>query len=225
MKSICLKTVNTESIDYLLENLNKLKLDNIYLSLKNFKIYTNIIIHFTGKNEKLFTMEIAKLLTYLVIDLYEENIINNIIKNEYFYFDSIERNQILEITIEDLYNQEETVLSRDKIFDYLFNNFYEYLNYNKSIVIKGFITFRIKNYIDILIYVFVIIICLIPLPYYIDAPGGLINVFDKISEISELSKRVAYLLFVAIFLITEHLDLLFSNISKRFRLFPNIFII
>lgn len=151
MKSICIKTTNQKTIEYLLEKLGNFELDDIYFSYKQFKIYKNIIIHFTGKNEKIFIEKISEMLTCLVLDLFEETIINNLISNEYFYFDNLERKQIENITIDDLYNYEESIHPRDKSFDILFRNFYNYLLNHKSIVLKGFVTFRIKNYFNILL--------------------------------------------------------------------------
>lgn len=151
MKSICIKTNNQKSIEYLLESLDELKLDNVYFSCKKFKIYKNIIIHYKGNDEQLFLQQISKILSTLVIDLFEEPIINNIIYGEYFYFDTLEKHQIADNTLIDLYDDEECVYPRENAFSLLYNDFFEYLNSNKSIVLTGFITFRIKNYIEILI--------------------------------------------------------------------------
>ena len=63
MKSICIKTNNSKSIEYLLEKLKNSHLDNIRFSYKHFKIYKNIIIHFSGKNEKFFLTYISMLLS------------------------------------------------------------------------------------------------------------------------------------------------------------------
>ena len=91
MKSICIKMTNQNITEHLLEHLNKIKLDDVYFSCKKFKIYYNIIIHFKGKNKILFSEEISKLLSTFIIDLFEEKIIQNLIKSEYFYFDANEQ--------------------------------------------------------------------------------------------------------------------------------------
>ena len=54
MKSICIKTNNTNTLEYLLNELNSIDLDNICFSTNKFKHYKNIIIHYTGKDTKLF---------------------------------------------------------------------------------------------------------------------------------------------------------------------------
>ncbi len=150
MKSICIKTNNRHSIEYLLEELNNFDLENIYFSCKKFKFYRNIIVHFTGENEELFLYELSKILACLVLDLYEENIINKIVSSEYFYFDNSERNQITQNTFNDLFDEEEATYPRNQCFSLLCNDFFEYLCSSHSIVLMGFITFRIKNYIEIL---------------------------------------------------------------------------
>lgn len=148
MKSICIKTNNTQSIEYLLNKLKYSNIDNIYFSYKQFKKYKNIIIHFVGKNEQTFIYEISSILSNLVIDLFEKKIIDAIIEKEYFYFNTLEQNQISNITQKQLYDKYESLYPQNTCFYLLHNNFYDYLITNKSIVLNGFITFRIKNYIE-----------------------------------------------------------------------------
>ena len=148
MKSICIKITNPKVAEYLLEKLNNFELDDIYFSCKKFKIYQNVIIHFNGKNEKLFLKKVSDMLSSLILDLFEENIIKNLIKSEYFYFDNLEQLQIANIAYEDLYDKEESVYDLKERTNLLCSDFYEYLLINRSIVLKGFITFRIKNYLE-----------------------------------------------------------------------------
>lgn len=148
MKSICIKLTNQNTAKYLLEQLDNFELDSIYFSYKKFKIYYNVIIHYKGKNIDLFCKNLAKILSFTIIDLYEENIIKNLIKSEYFYFDSLERQQIANTTYEDLYEAEESVYKPEKRFELIYQTLYNYLNSNHSIVLKGFITFRLKAYFE-----------------------------------------------------------------------------
>ena len=150
MKSICIKTNNQKAIQYLLDELNNIEIDNIYYSCKKFKIYQNIIVHYTGNNIKVFYNELSYILSNLVIEIYEDTIINKLILNDYFYFDILERKQIAELTLEDSYDPEETEMPRDQIFDTLYKIFYKYISTDHSIFLKGFLTFRIKDYIEIL---------------------------------------------------------------------------
>ena len=151
MKSICIKLTSKKTTKYLLEQLNKLEIDNIYFSCKKFKFYYNVIIHFKGKNIDFFLKTLSQTLSFTIIDLYEKNIIDNLIKSEYFYFENSERKKIANITYEDLYNIEEALYSSSARFDFLYKTIYNYLETNHSIVFKGFITFRLKKYFEYLL--------------------------------------------------------------------------
>ncbi len=140
-KSICIKTNKSEDISYILEELAQLKLDNVYFSCKNFKHFTNIIIHYKGISTSLFLYFISKILTYLVLDLYENLIIKKLISLEYFYFSMPEQNEIFNICIDNL-NYEDSL---DR-FESIQNSFFDYLKENKSVNLNGFINFRLFNY-------------------------------------------------------------------------------
>lgn len=144
MKTLCIKTNNLKAINYLLENLKKLELNDVCFSCHKFKVYHNIIIHYKGKDLKLFLSTISNLLVFLVLDLFEDIIIRKILQNEYFYFDNMEKKQILN-KVEDIYlDDEKRVTNKENI---LFNSFYDYINDNNKIFLKGVITFRLKKYI------------------------------------------------------------------------------
>ena len=81
MKSICIKTNNQKSIDYLLDGLNNTYLDNVYFSCKKYKTYNNIIVHYTGNNTEAFLKELSYILSNLIIDIFEIDIIRKIINN------------------------------------------------------------------------------------------------------------------------------------------------
>ena len=148
MKSICIKLSNEKSVQYLLEQFNKFEIKNIYFSCKKFKIYYNVIVHYNEKNISEFLKSLSTTLTFFIIDMYEKNIIDNLIKSEYFYFDISERNKITNITYEDLYNTEEAVYSPSERFDGIYKTIYNYFLNNHSILLKGFVPFRLKNYFE-----------------------------------------------------------------------------
>ena len=145
MKTICIKTNNKKSINYLLENLKSLKMDNVYFSCHKFKVFSNIIIHYKGNNLELFLSTISNILVFLVFELYEENIISKILQHDYFYFDSIERKQIIDKTQNLFLDDVESYTTKESI---LFNIFYQFLKDNDKLFLKGFLTFRAKKYIE-----------------------------------------------------------------------------
>ncbi len=148
MKSLCIKTNNSNNIDYLLNELEHINIDNVYFVCKEFKSYNNIIIHYTGLDEELFLNEIATLLSYLVIDNFEETFLKHIISEEYFYFDKYEIKKVMEICFEILYESDE--FSFDNRYLILFDIFYNYITSSKELFLFGFISFRLKEYLNFL---------------------------------------------------------------------------
>ena len=148
MKSICIKSNNSNLLDYLLNELNYIEIEPVYISSNKFKNYKNIIIHYRGNDNKKFIHEVSCILSCLVIDELEENFLKNIIQKNYFYFNSNEKKQILDICFDTFSNDFNTYF--DKKYNCLISDFESYLKNNKSIVLTGFINFRIKNYILIL---------------------------------------------------------------------------
>ena len=148
MKSLCIKTNNSNLLSYLLNELNNRDLKNICFSENKFKHYKNIIIHYWGNNEPLFISKLSSILSFLVIDEIEEDLLKRLLLQNYFYFDASERNTILnlcfDIMADDLY------LIFEKKINILQENFYAFLCTHKSIVLNGFINFRLKSYFSIL---------------------------------------------------------------------------
>lgn len=148
MKSICIKTNDANLIDYLLNELNYIEIEPVYISSNQFKNYKNIIVHYRGNNNKKFIHEVSCILSCLVIDELEEKFLKNIIQKNYFYFNSNEKKQILDICFDTFSNDFNTYF--DKKYNCLINDFENYLSDNKSIVLSGFINFRIKDYMSII---------------------------------------------------------------------------
>jgi len=148
MKSLCLKSNNSNSLNYLLNCFENFDLDNIYFSCNKFKNYDNIIVHYLGNDNELFLTKLSNLFSFFIIDLYEQEILKNIISYNYFYFDCFEIEKILELAIEQL-NENFSLIKQDRDL-LIFDNTYTYLKENKHIYIDGFINFRLKNYITFL---------------------------------------------------------------------------
>ena len=148
MKSICIKTNSTENLNYLLNLFENINQNKVCFSCNSFKHYQNIIIHYTGINLENFISNICNILSFLVIDIYEKNILKRQIFSNYFYFDSIERDTVYKICLE-LIEEKETLSSENR-YTLLFESFCEYLYENNKIVLDGFINFRLKSYVDFL---------------------------------------------------------------------------
>lgn len=148
MKSVCIKTNNSNLLNYLLNELDYIEVEPIYISSNKFKNYKNIIVHYRGNNNKKFIHEISCILSCLVIDELEEKFLKHLILKNYFYFNSDERSHILDMCFDIFTDDFNTYF--DKKYNCLINDFENYLTTNKSIVLTGFINFRIKDYMIIL---------------------------------------------------------------------------
>ena len=151
MKTICIKTNNLKALNYLLENFKKIELDDIYFSCHKFNIYNNIFIHYKGDNINTFFNLVSNILAFLVLDIYEDNITNKILQNEYFYFDSLEREDILNIFRDICLENIEDFEIRETLLLDCFNSFFKQNHFHKNICsfyLNGFITFRLKSYIS-----------------------------------------------------------------------------
>ena len=68
--------------------------------------------------------------------------------NNYFYFENSEFDKILSLCTENLCGDDEFSFTNRQML--LFNTFYEYITSNHSIIISGFINFRLNDYRKIL---------------------------------------------------------------------------
>jgi len=142
LKSFCIKTNNKELINYLLKELEYFDMNNIYVSIYKFKLYQNIIIHYTGKHKDEFLKNISTILAYTIIDFYEPKIIKNLINSNYFYFSTSEKKAIYNLCL----NNVDFAGSLNSI-SIISNSLFEYLSCEHSLILEGFINFRLTNYI------------------------------------------------------------------------------
>lgn len=150
MKSFCIKCNNLEIINYLLNNVKNTNFDNIYISQNKFKLYNNVIFHYTGDDICSFYNILSDIITDSVIFFYEPSLLKKIINLNYFYFDSLEKNNILKIAFD--------LISTDNNNDFctrkeqLYISTLKYVDENKSMILDGFVNFRLKEYIKSLDY-------------------------------------------------------------------------
>lgn len=143
MSSLCIKTNNETILTYLQKEFSEFNMLNVFYSKHEFKSYKNIIIHYTGIDNELFYTKLATILSYLVIDYFENDIIKNILITNYFYFDNSEFSKILNLCAENIYDDNFSFSNRQLL---LFDAFYEYISEHHSIIVSGFINFRLTKY-------------------------------------------------------------------------------
>ena len=147
IKSFCIKTNNKSILKYIIENFKNDTPKNFYLSKNKFKIYSNVILHYTGEDVSTFYMYISSVLQHIILEFYEEKFLNNFLNYEYFYFSDYEKNEILLIAKTILGENEKIYNSRKNT---LYHLCHSYVKNNKSMVLDGFINFRIREYSIIL---------------------------------------------------------------------------
>ena len=147
MKSICIKSISEEKIEYLIKILEELPI-NIYISNYRFKTFENLIIHYPSKEYiEEFYDTISIVIKKCIEKFYEEEFLKKILDRNYFYLSKIERNYILEISQKVLELPDEKIGYKN---DMLKNTIREYIKENKKILIEGFVNFRIKEYKELL---------------------------------------------------------------------------
>lgn len=146
MKSFCIKTNNTEIKNYLLKNLAFIDLENIYYIDRQFKIYDNIIIHYTGQKENEFLNLFSELISNCILIFFEPLLIKRNINLNYFYFDDFEKKTIEQNCYNHIISNEDENLKyrKNEILQTTFN----YISENKSMILDGFVNFRLENYLN-----------------------------------------------------------------------------
>lgn len=148
MKSLCIKTNNSNLLKYLLNEFNDLDIPDVCFSSKKFKHYKNVIIHYTGNSKDLFLDKISYILSLLVIDELEESFLKQSISHDYFYFNIHEQEKILNICFDIMSCDFPSIF--DKKFKVLYKIFYNFISNNNVLYLTGFIKFRGKKYFEIL---------------------------------------------------------------------------
>lgn len=146
MKSFCIKTNNDNIIKYLLNNLACMDFEDIYFIDKKFKIYKNVIIHYKGTNESEFLNLISSLISDCILLFFEPLLIKRCINLNYFYFDDFEKKLIEKNSYNCIQIDEDDTLKYRK--DEIWVNVLNYLLENKSMILDGFVNFRLENYLD-----------------------------------------------------------------------------
>ena len=146
MKSICIKTNNQEIIDYLIDTFEKLPI-NICISNYSFKMYDNVIVHDIARNENEFYEVVSIVLKSVIEKFYEKDIIRKCIKQNYFYLNDAEQDYVLKISNQIMNLPDNKIGYKNKI---LKNSVKRYIVENKSIILDGFMNFRVKEYKELL---------------------------------------------------------------------------
>lgn len=146
MKSLCIKTNNSEIIQYLLEKFANYNMESVYFSENKFRTYRNITIHYTGPQEDEFTYRLSEYLTECIMFFYEKALLRRLLHYNYFYFDQEEQNSILKM-VHTIILENDSYLSRDSL---IWSEVLKYILEHHSLVLTGFVNFRLKDYTRLL---------------------------------------------------------------------------
>lgn len=150
MKSLCIKENNSEILEFINNELAKMDLENVFISFNSFKLYKNVIIHYTAENTELFYDKISAILADTILHFYEYKLIRRILEYNYFYFNQNEKREI--ISIAQNFIEDDIITHEDNYFA-VFYALSDYIKENKSIVLEGFVNFRLQGYMKNLDYI------------------------------------------------------------------------
>jgi sporulation protein ytxC len=157
--SFCIKTNNEQIQNYLMDNIALINLSDIIFVKKFFSKYTNIIVHYVGTDTNLFYEYFANILTGCIINNFEYKIVHKLLEFNYFYFDDMDLSKI-ETNCTEILNSLSNTTAID-VSSYLpieildrencvFESVCDYIKNHKSMVLDGFVRFRLFQYINIL---------------------------------------------------------------------------
>jgi putative sporulation protein YtxC len=99
---------------------------------------------------KLIKAIISNALGDYIISHYEEKLISRIINNNYCYFNSMERGEILKLTTKIIKNEEKSFINslfKIRRRNIIVRKLSEYFEYSNNLILDGFVNFRLKEYI------------------------------------------------------------------------------
>jgi len=146
LTTICIKNNNKKVNEYIINQISKIKLNSVFLSVHKFSLYINIIVHYKGTEKDKFIKAISKILANAIILFYNKHLTKKLIDINYFYFSDFDKSKILNYCQENCkeknFSKERKALLKNLLNDYFYNN--------KKIILEGFITFSLKEYLKLL---------------------------------------------------------------------------
>ena len=85
MKSLCIKSNNTDIIIYLLDKFQTINLDDLYVTNRKFRLYENVIVHYNGDFLDSFYDKVTSILSDTIICFFEDKLIKRILEYNYFH--------------------------------------------------------------------------------------------------------------------------------------------
>ncbi|MTI79701.1 MAG: putative sporulation protein YtxC [Firmicutes bacterium] len=156
----------TKHIDLIKSNLNrqvqgmenngmKLEVDELPLGKYTFLNFNVKKANSGYQNYQLFKNSVASVISDVILNKWENYIIYDIIRENYYYYNEDERNKIFKYAQEHVNNNEGiTELDYKPVHQdrraQIYQQLKEYLSNNDHLVVDGFIQFRLKDYVSFL---------------------------------------------------------------------------
>ena len=70
MKSFCIKTNDSNILDYLLNRIEEINFESLIYSKNQFRIYENVLIHYYGNHSDDFYDFLGSLIEEVIIEFY-----------------------------------------------------------------------------------------------------------------------------------------------------------
>ena len=154
----------TDSAENIIQQIDKelqqLREKNIDYSIKevDFEGTTSVVCNLEGEpvfskksnQYELLKYHVSNALADHVIQQYEEKLLNRIINSNYGYFNSSEKKEILRISLKIIRNDDKVffnTLFQIRRRNLIIKKLMEYFESSSSIILDGFVNFRLKDYI------------------------------------------------------------------------------
>ncbi|SFH35174.1 putative sporulation protein YtxC [Desulfotomaculum arcticum] len=99
----------------------------------------------SGHTEPIISHRVAGVITNLIVNNWQDILLKDIIRENYYYFDEDEKGAIYDYAQKKI-NLNDKIKERYRLV--ILHKLTEYLSANNNLVIDGFIRFRLKDYID-----------------------------------------------------------------------------
>ena len=139
MITLCIKDNNTSVLNNLYQLLYDSNYTNMSFRKHTFKLYKNIIIHYTGNDINNFYNFISQMLCICIIKVYEPLMLEKIFKANYFYFDKNDKKLI--------FNEYDYISEHNNNKSLIIFPLLDYIKNNQYIYLEGFVNFRLSNYV------------------------------------------------------------------------------
>lgn len=139
------KAIDSEKYGLYLEKVDSEDSTSIFCCVKDDKA-TEI----EQKEFEIIRIHVSNALADFIIQEYEEKLISRIINTNYCYFNSYEKKDILNLSLKIVKNEEKNLVN--SLFqvhrrNIIVRRLIEYLENSESIILEGFVNFRLKDYL------------------------------------------------------------------------------